>query len=373
MSAAAAAERIAAGLRRALPQAQIECVPIADGGDGTARAVVAATNGRWVECKARDPLGRVITSGFGLTGDGRAAVIEMALASGLALLAPSERNPLLTTTHGTGDLIKAALALGAKRIILGIGGSATNDGGLGMAMALGARFLDAAGAPLKGCGGDLPYLARIDFSGLDPRLADVKVQVACDVTNPLYGAQGAAQVYAPQKGANRTVVALLDDGLRNLARVIERDLQRDVAQLPGAGAAGGLGAALTAFIGGTLQPGAELVLDICALDERLSGAYWVITAEGRLDGQTIYGKAPAAVARRAQKRGVPVIALGGCLGEDLAALREVGVSAWFATLSESISEAEIPLRGPAMLEACAEQVGRLIAAAQYNAERNTTA
>ncbi len=373
MSSIEAAARIKTGLMRAMPSCQVIEVPIADGGDGTARAVIAATNGSWVECAARDPLGRPITAGFGVDGSGGSAVIEMALASGLALLTPQERNPLQTSTWGVGDLIKAALEYGAREILLGIGGSATNDGGMGMASALGARFLDASNKPLAGTGADLKDVVRVDLSGLDPRLTSVSVRVACDVNNPLCGAQGAAFIYAPQKGADPATVVRLDQGLNNLAKVIQRDLGVDIATLAGAGAAGGLGAALKAFLNAELQPGAELTLDICNIDAKLPMCDWVITGEGRLDGQSAYGKAPAALARRARKHNVPVIALGGCLGADVAKLHEVGINAWFATLTDSITEEEVPLRGPDMLEQCAEQVGRLLAAACITCKRTRRA
>jgi glycerate kinase len=349
------------GLRRALPDCRVVKIPIADGGDGTAEAVVAATGGTWVTCPARDPLGRVIRSGFGLTGDGRTAVIEMALASGLALLKPGEQNPLLTSTHGTGELIRAALDRQVDTILIGIGGSATTDGGTGMASALGVRFLDARGAELDGTGGALGGLSRIDMSGLDPRLKRVSVEVACDVDNPLFGPQGAACVYGPQKGATPDMVERLDAGLRRLAAVIQSDLGMDVSALPGGGAAGGLGAGLVAFLGGRLRPGAELVIGVSGLEEKLEGCDLVITGEGRLDGQTVFGKAPAGVAKVARARGLPVIAICGSLGPGVEKVHDVGIGAFFSALEASVSEEDLPARGPGMLERCAEQVGRLLA------------
>lgn len=361
LTASEAAACIGRGLLRALPGCEIVKVPVADGGDGTARAVAEATGGQWVACEARDPLGRPVRSGFGLSGDGRTAVIEMALASGLALLKPSERNPLLTSTSGTGDLIRAALDLGATRLLLGIGGSATNDGGMGMARALGYRFLDASGDELDGTGASLFAVGHVDRSGADARLAGVEVDIACDVDNPLFGPRGAACVYAPQKGATPEMVVALDAGLRRLADVVRADLGVDVSGLQGGGAAGGLGAGLVAFLGGRLKPGADLVIGVCGVASRMAGCDLVITGEGRLDGQTAFGKAPAGVAKVAKSRGIPVIAICGCLGPDVEKVREVGIDAYFSALEEPVAEADLPARGPGMLERCAEQVGRLLA------------
>jgi glycerate kinase len=361
LTAAQAADCIERGLRAALPDCQFVKVPVADGGDGTARAVVDATGGRWVSCAAHDPLGRPITSGFGLTGDGRTAVIEMALASGLALLKPGEQNPLLTSTYGTGELLRAALDLGVERILVGIGGSATVDGGVGLARALGVRFLDERGGELAGAGGELARVSHIDVGGLDARLKGVVVEAACDVTNPLFGPRGAARVYGPQKGSTPAMVEALDAGLKRLAAVIHKELGTDVSALPGGGAAGGLGAGLAAFLGARLLPGAELVLGVCGLAEKLGGCALVITGEGRLDGQTVFGKAPAAVARVARERGVPVIAICGSLGAGVETVRDVGIGAYFSALEEPVPEEELAARGPGMLERCAEQVGRLLA------------
>lgn len=361
LTATQAAECMGRGLRRALPDCELIMVPVADGGDGTVFTVVAATGGRQVDCQAHDPLGRPILSTLGMTGDGQTAVIEMALASGLALLKKEEQNPLLTGTAGTGELISAALDLGARKILIGIGGSATNDGGIGMAHALGARFSDARGNQLDGIGGALEQIAHIDLSGLDVRLSQVDIEVACDVDNPLFGAHGAAHVYAPQKGATPEITEQLDNGLRRLAEVIHSDLNLDISTLPGGGAAGGLGAGLVAFLGAKLRPGAELVLRVCSLTERMKDCDLVITGEGRLDGQTVSGKAPAAVAQAARSRGVPVIAISGCLGDNVEKVLDAGINAYFSALEESMAEADLLLRGAGMLERCAEQVGRLLA------------
>lgn len=360
MTAQQAASRIEIGIRRVLPGVRIRTIPMADGGEGTVRAIVDATGGRLVRRTVSDPLGRPVRAEFGLSGDGRTAVIEMAEASGLVRLAPAERNPLLTSTRGTGELIAHALKLGVAKLLVGIGGSATNDGGAGMARALGVAFLDARGEPLPEGGGALAKLDRIDMSGLNPRLAEVAMDVACDVENPLCGPQGAAQVYGPQKGATPEMIERLDAGLRTLADVVQRDLGRAILDLPGAGAAGGLGAGLVAFAGGRLRPGVDIVIDCVRLRRRLRGCNLVITGEGRMDGQTAFGKTPSGVARVARECGIPVIALAGCLGPDASRVHAVGIDAVFATLTESISDVDIPKRGPAMLSDCAEQLARIL-------------
>ena len=358
VEAAACIER---GLRKAMRGLSIVKIPMADGGDGTLLAIVAATGGQSVPCRVTDPLGRRIRSLFGLTGDDRPAVIEMALASGLALLKQQERNPMLTNSRGTGELIRAALDRGVKDIVIGIGGSATNDGGMGMARALGARFLDARNRELPDCGGALGLLARIDVSGLDARLKHTAISVACDVDNPLCGPRGAARVYAPQKGATPAMVKQLDAGLKRFAAVLQSDLGVKVTALPGAGAAGGMGAGLVAVLNARIRPGVDVVTNAIGLERKLAGCDLVITGEARLDGQTVFGKAPAGVARIAQRLGIPVIAICGCLGPDAGNVQEAGIAAFFSALEEPVAEAELPQRGPGMLERCAEQVGRLLA------------
>jgi len=361
LTAAEAALCIKHGLQKALPDATFVCVPMADGGDSTAAAIVDATGGHWVRCRVSDPLGRRISAQFGLTGDGRTAVVEMAAASGLVLLKPAERNPLITSTRGTGELIRAALAKKISRLLVGIGGSATNDGGMGMARALGVKFLDAQGGELPEGGGALDKLARIDIAGLDPRLKQIQMEVACDVDNPLFGPRGAAQVYGPQKGATPAMVRKLDAGLKRLAAVIKQDLGLEVEKLPGAGAAGGMGAGLAAFLKGQMRPGVDIVMEAVNLPTKLAGCDLVITGEGRLDGQTIFGKAPAGVAKAAQKLGLPVIGICGSLGTGAGKLAGVGFVASFSALEELMPEAELAKRAPGMLERCAEQVGRLLA------------
>lgn len=361
LTALEAAVCIERGLKRGVAGLSVVKIPMADGGDGTMQAIVSSTGGRIVTRSVRDPLGRPIRSSFGVTGDGTTAVVEMAAASGVALLKPRERNPMITTTYGTGELIRHALKLGVREILVGIGGSATNDGGTGMARALGVRFLDAKGRDLKEGGGALGSVAAIDLSGLDSRLAGVKVDVACDVDNPLVGPRGAAQVYGPQKGATPAMVKKLDAGLRQMARVVRLDLGMSILRTPGSGAAGGLGAGLMAFLGGTLRPGIDIVIDIVKLRKRIKGCDLVITGEGRMDSQTVFGKAPAGVARIAVEEGIPVIAISGCVGADVRKVMGVGIDAYFSALQEPVDEEDLPVRGPAMLEDCAEQIGRLAA------------
>ena len=360
LSAVQAAACIERGLKKAMPDLVTIKIPMADGGDGTLRAIVAATGGRTVKCPVSDPLGRKIPSVFGLTGDGRTAVIEMALASGLALLRPGERNPLLTSSRGTGELIRAALDQQVREVVLGLGGSATNDGGTGAARALGVKFLDARNRELADHGGALTRLARIELAGLDARVKDTILSVACDVDNPLCGPRGAARVYGPQKGATPPMVRQLEAGLKRLAAVIERDFGVRVADLPGAGAAGGLGAGLVGLLGARRRPGADLVAQAIGLESRLAGCALVITGEGRLDGQTAFGKAPAGVAKVARRLGIPVIAICGSLGPDAGRVRALGMAAFFSAIEEPMPESDLPRRGPGMLERCAEQVGRLL-------------
>jgi glycerate 2-kinase len=279
----------------------------------------------------------------------------------LALLQPRERNPLHTSTRGTGELIRAALDLGATRITVGLGGSATNDGGTGLARALGVRFLDRKGQDISEGGGALGQLQSLDMSGLDRRLRGVVIEAACDVRNPLTGPEGAARVFGPQKGATPAMVRELDRALDRLARVIVRDLGRNVRDIPGAGAAGGSGAGLMAFLNARLRPGVELVAQAVGLEQRLCGCDLVITGEGRLDGQTVFGKTASGVARVAGKLGIPVVALCGSIGRNAHRVHAVGIDAYFSALQEPLDESLLPARAPAMLETCAEQLGRLLA------------
>ena len=366
LSAEGVCQAIARGVLDAVPDAEVAVCPMADGGEGTVDALVAATGGSAIATEVCGPLGEPVRATWGMLGtqseDGAtgpsqedgpsaAAVIEMAAASGLPLVPPDQRDPTLTTTYGTGQLVAAALDQGARRIILGIGGSATNDGGAGCAQALGVRFVDADGKalPQELSGGVLKRVHAIDIAGRDGRLADCEVLVACDVDNPLCGPRGAAAVYAPQKGASPERVAQLDDALAHLADVIERDLGCDVRNLPGAGAAGGLGAGLVAFLDATLRPGIEIVTDVVGLADRLAGADLVITGEGRLDAQSMMGKVVYGVGNAAARANVPVVAICGSIGDgadDSLAL----IRAYFSIidrpmdLADALSDAERLLR-----------------------------
>jgi glycerate kinase len=364
LSAPDAAGAIARGLRRACAGLQLALVPMADGGEGTTEAITEATGGTYHRAVVHDPLGRPVEALWGECGDGRTAVVEMARASGLELLQPGERNPMLTSTRGTGELIGHALDAGADRIIVGIGGSATVDGGTGMASALGVRFLDADGAPITDCrGGTLERIRRIDLGGRHARLEEAALIVASDVTNPLLGPEGAAHVYGPQKGATPEQVEQLERGLARLAGLIRRTLGLEVAALPGAGAAGGLGAGLVAFLGARLQSGAQTVAEAVRLREKMAGSDLVITAEGRLDGQSAFGKATGCVAAIAQEMGVPVVALAGALGPDFERLYEEGMVALLAIQDRPMPLEEALSRADGLLERAAEAVLRLWIAA----------
>jgi glycerate kinase len=362
LSAVAAAEAIAAGLRRAIPRARFRLIPMADGGEGTVDAVIAATRGRWRRCSVHDPLGRTIMARYGLVG-GRAprAVIEMAAASGLPLLQPRERNPLTTGTEGTGELLRDAFGRGVRQIWMGIGGSATNDGGAGMARALGVRFLDRRGRELPRGGGALVTLDRIALDGLDPRVRQVSIEVACDVTNPLCGPNGASAIYGPQKGATPAMIRRLDAGLRQLAGVVQRQLGVDVAGAPGAGAAGGLGFGLMAFCGARLRRGVEMVAEAVELEAQCRGCDLVITGEGRIDGQTVNGKTPMGVARVAGRVGVPAIAICGCTGDGWQDVHQVGIAAVFSSTTCRLTEEDVADGAAERLTRCGEEVGRLMA------------
>lgn len=360
LTALEAARAVERGLKRALGRVTVVKIPMADGGEGTVRAIAEATGGRLVSRTVTGPRGRKVRAELGLSGDRETAVIEMAAASGLALLRPKERDPMRATTRGTGELIRSALRMGARKILVGIGGSATNDGGMGMARTLGVRFHDKRGRPLPEGGGTLADLDRIDMSGLDAAVGRSSFEVACDVDNPMTGPRGAAAVYGPQKGATPAMVRRLDKGLARLARIVRRDIGADILRVPGSGAAGGLGGGLMAFLGARLRPGVDIVIDAVRLIDRMRGCALVVTGEGRMDGQTVFGKTPAGVARAAKKLGLPVIAICGSLGEGVENVHGVGIDAYFSALEEPVREEELPRRGPAMLERCAEQVGRLI-------------
>ena len=345
------------GIHSALPHCKVKKISIADGGEGTAQALISTLQGEWREVRVHDPLMRPIMARYGVVDEGRTAIIEMASASGLTLLSTEERNPLLTTTYGTGEMIADAVRRGARHLLIGIGGSATNDAGMGMLEALGYRFYDCKGHLVAGCGARLERVAQIDASGAMPELKECLLEVACDVKNPLYGPQGAAHIYAPQKGASPHVVERLDEGLKNFASVVNPT----AAHTEGAGAAGGLGYALQAVLGARLRAGIEMVLDAIHFDQIISGSDLVITGEGRIDYQTVMGKAPSGVLQRATKQGIPVVAIGGSV-EESEAVQRSGFAAILPVVSgpmtlEHAMQEDVAARG---VSRTVEQIVRLL-------------
>jgi len=359
-TALAVAEAIERGVKAVFAGAEVVKVPIADGGEGTVDALVVATKGRIEERTVRGPLGEPVRARWGVLGDGETAVIEMAAASGLPLVPKERRDPRLTTTYGTGELVRAALDAGVAKLVVGIGGSATNDGGTGLARALGVRFLDGAGGALPEGGAALARLARIDVAGLDPRLARAQVIVACDVDNPLTGPRGASAVYGPQKGATPEMVKELDAALGRFAEVARAATGRDVAGEPGAGAAGGLGAGLLFFTPARLRPGVSIVLETTGFDALVKAADLVITGEGRTDFQTAMGKAPVGVAAAAKRHGVPVVCLSGGLGDGADDVLAHGIDALASIVPGPMTLEECMARGPELVEAAAARVCRLV-------------
>lgn len=348
LSAVDVAAAIGEGIRLAAPDAEVIAVPMADGGEGSLDAVLAATGGERRHATVRDANGRPCRAAWGWLGDAT-AFIEMAEAAGLERIPRAERRPLDASTYGVGQLVLEALDAGARRIVLGLGGSATTDAGAGLFQALGARLLDAAGAELPPGGAALSRLAGIDTGRLDPRLADVEFEIAVDVDNPLCGERGAAAIFGPQKGATPEQVLLLDKALAHFADVCVRMSGRDEFRTPGTGAAGGLGFVIKTFFRATFRPGVELIAELAGLDDALEGADLAFTGEGRMDRQTLLGKTPAGVARHAARKGVPVIALAGSLGEGYEALYEAGVTAAFSAVS-----------GPMTLEDACGEASRLL-------------
>lgn len=364
LSASDAAWAISRGIERALPGSRIDRVPMADGGEGTVEELVEATLGTFREAIVTGPLGEPVRARYGLLGQGGTAVVEMAAASGLALVPPDRRDPWMTTTRGTGETILAAIEQGATEVIVAIGGSATNDGGAGLAQALGYRLLDDLGRDLPPGGGPLENLAKIDPRGRDPRLDRLKIRVACDVDNPLCGPLGASAVYGPQKGATAETARRLDRNLERLASIVERDLGVSIRDVPGAGAAGGLGGGLIAFAGGTLERGIDLVIRAVGLTERLQAADLCITAEGAIDESTAFGKTVAGVGRLACRLGVPAFAFAGKLGPGAEAVLNEGISAYFSICPGPIAFENAVADAARLLENAAEQVVRAFSAAR---------
>lgn len=362
LSALQVAQAIEAGMREVWPDAAYVKVPVADGGEGTVQAMIDATGGRRVDVRVTGPLGQTVDAFYGRAGgDEGLAVIEMAAASGLEGVPPDLRDPRMATSRGTGELIRAALDAGARRFVLGVGGSATNDGGAGMLQALGVRLLDAAGHDIGPGGVALAQLARIDASGLDARVREAEFRIACDVDNPLTGPRGASAVFGPQKGATPAMVAQLDAALAHYADVVKRDLGSDVAQMPGAGAGGGIAAAMVAFLDGQLRPGIEIVAEAVGLDAAVRDADLVVTGEGRIDGQTVNGKTPMGVARVARKYGKPVVAIGGSLAPDADAVHAEGIEVVVAAVARPCSVAEALAGADANLRRAARNLAAALA------------
>jgi glycerate kinase len=352
------------GVRVVWPDAETVLAPVADGGDGTLQTLVDSSGGEVRTARAVDPLGREIDVEWGALGDGKTAVIEMARSSGLALLNPRERDPLDSTTYGVGQVMKSALDAGFTRFIIGIGGSATNDGGAGMAQALGARLFDENNDDLPVGGAALARLHRIDISGFDERLTAASIEVACDVNNPLCGPTGASVIFGPQKGASADGVATLDAALNRFGEIAKRDLGSDVSDFPGAGAAGGLGAGLMAFANARLRPGADIVLEAVGLDEKLEDADLVIVGEGQIDRSSVFNKSPVAVAQRARQRGIPVIGIAGSLGTGYHEVHELGIDAVFSLVSGPMTLADAMADTVMLVASATEQACRAMAAAR---------
>ena len=350
------------GIRRVIPRVKCIKVPMADGGEGTVQSMVDAARGKFIKKRVKGPAGKLVTARYGWLTRRKTAIIEMAQASGLHLVDGRTKNPLKTTTYGTGQLMLDAMNRGAKEIIIGIGGSATNDGGAGMAQALGVKFLNAKGKEIKepGCGGMLIKIAAIDMRSLDARVHDTDIVVACDVENPLYGKKGATHVFGPQKGATPRMVDTLDAHLKHFGRLIKRDLKKDVSRMPGAGAAGGLGAGLVAFANAQLKSGIDIVLEASGLNGHMKDADLVITGEGRIDFQTAFGKTPAGVAKAAKKHGVPVIAIGGALTDDAREVFAHGIDSLASAAAKNMSLEEALRDSRAHLQDAAERVIRTI-------------
>lgn len=362
LTAGEVSENIAKGIKKVFENAEILSIPMADGGEGTVCALVESTGGEVVRTRVKGPLMQEVDAFYGILGDGATAVIEMAAASGLPLLREEERNPMKTTTYGTGELIRHALDKGCRRIIIGIGGSATNDGGAGMIKALGARLLDIDGKEVKADGGSLGKLHAIDLSGMDGRLRECRIVAACDVDNPLTGPRGASRVFGPQKGAGEEMVELLDRNLEHYAEIVLKHTGVAIKDYPGAGAAGGLGGGLLAFLGAELKRGVDIVIEAAGLEERLAGADIVITGEGRMDYQTQFGKAPYGVAQAAAKYRIPVIAVVGSVGHDAEVLYGMGFSGIFSIIDRPMTLEEAVLESPGLLQKTSESIMRMFKA-----------
>lgn len=366
LSARQVASNIALGIRKIAPNAEIYQIPISDGGEGVLEALINGVGGRRISVSVMDPLMRLIKAEYGILKDGNTAVIEMAKASGLELLKEPEKNPLITTTFGTGQLIKDALDKGCNKIIIGIGGSATNDGGVGMVRALGAKFLDDQGEEIPEGGGSLGGLTTIDLSNFDDRIQNCEIIVACDVSNPLSGANGASMVYGGQKGGSMEDLEFLDSNLAHYATKIKTTIGINIAQIPGAGAAGGTGAGLLAFLKGQLVNGIELILQTIKIEEFIKQADLVFTGEGKIDGQTLHGKTISGIAAMAKKHEVPVIVLTGKIGEGIDEIYNIGVSAVFSIVNQPMELRQAMDQAPELIRDCSKNIMAAIMSCKTN-------
>jgi len=359
LSASEVGQAIVNGIRRVSPDIETIIKPMADGGEGTLDVLVQASGGKYIIAEVTGPLGEPVIGGWGFLGDDTTAVVEMAKASGISLVPTERLNPLTATTYGTGELIKSALDYGCNKIIVGVGGSATNDGGVGMAQALEVRFLDSQGVSIQPGGETLSKLEHIDISGKDPRLDKCEIILASDVSNPLCGDNGASVVYGPQKGATPEMVKVLDGALAHYADVIYRELGIDARDYPGAGAAGGLGIGLMVFLGAKMVPGVEIVIQLSELEKDFEDADLVFTAEGRIDNQTAYGKTPIGVAQKAKEYGLPVVVLAGDVTDDYQAVYQHGIDAVFSIAPGPISLTQSMERAEQLIVYAAESATRL--------------
>ena len=360
LTALQVAQAIEIGFKKIFPDAEYIKVPMADGGEGTVQSLIDAWQGQAMVTEVTAPLGNKVLAEWGLSADRKTAIIEMAAASGLHLVAENERNPLITGSYGTGELIKAALNFGVEKIILGIGGSATNDAGVGMLQALGAAFLDDEGKPLVAGGAALKQLSKIDLSALDPRLATTQIEVACDVDNPLCGERGASAVFGPQKGATAAMIKELDAALSLFSQKVKQQLNKDIANIAGAGAAGGMGAGLQLLPKCRLKSGVDIILEATHLSKVVADADLVITGEGRMDSQTVYGKTPVGVAKTAKRFHKPVIAIVGCLRADYEVVYDAGIDAVFPIIRNLASLSDTLAQGRENLISTAQNVARTL-------------
>jgi len=360
MTAKEVCEAMERGIKKVNKNINCIHVPMADGGEGTMQSLVDATGGKVYYSKVVGPLGNEVMASYGILGDGETGMLEMASASGIQLVPIEKRNPLITTTYGTGQLIKACLDYGVKRLLIGIGGSSTNDGGSGVVQALGGKLMDEEGNEIGFGGGELNKLAKIDLNDFDPRIKDIVIEVACDVNNPLCGNNGASNVFGLQKGATSEMIEELDINLKHFGTIVKEQLGKDILNVPGAGAAGGLGAGLMAFLNGTLKKGIEMVIEYTKLEEKVKLADMVWTGEGSIDFQTQYGKTPLGVATVAKKYNKPVIAFAGRVGEDIEVLYDKGIDSIFSIIRELTTLDEALAKGKENIEKTAENVVRLM-------------